>query len=369
MKKRVLLIIRDASGGMLNHLKDLVEGLDLEAFQVEVAGPVQVLCSCNFGCPQHLIPITDGIHPLNEVRLLIRLASLIRGGEYDLIHFHGYKAAFLGYIATRICGKHNLVATAHNLWPFTGKAPFQRLLGALSGYSLRRCDRLIAVSEAVRKDLINYARVAQDRVITIYNGIRFNQLEAYSAPVDELFSGPDLLIVGTVARLIPAKGISDLLKAAQIVSIENPQVRFLIVGDGPFFQDFLEERDALGLTDKVIFAGHRKDVPYILSLIHLFVLPSHSEGLPLTVLEAMASGKAVLATEVGGIPEVITHGKTGFLVPPHEPKELAKGIIGLLSDNELLIKLGEAGRYRVMNSFSVGRMIEETEKLYNFVLK
>ncbi len=356
------MVVRSASGGMLRHLKDLVHGLDERGYDVEIAGPCEIIDEFSqYAC--HLVAITDGINPSIELRAIARLALLVRRGEYDLIHLHGYKAAFLGCVSVRLARSTPILITAHNSWPFTGSSLSHRVSGLLSGFSLRRCSRVIAVSGAVRYDIIHRAGVRDHRVITIYNGIRPVQAATASFEIGELM-GDKTFVVGTVARLIPAKGISDLLEAAKRVKEEAPYVCFLIAGDGPYKEAFIREQRNLGLGDTVFFLGHRDDVPDILSRLDLFLLPSHSEGLPLTILEAMAAGKAVLATRVGGIPEVIVHGENGLLVPPNSPGELASGILKLMADRELLTSLGERGRKTFIEGFTLERMIDETESLY-----
>jgi glycosyltransferase involved in cell wall biosynthesis len=168
-----------------------------------------------------------------------------------------------------------------------------------------------------------------------------------------------------VARLDPQKGLGDLLEAAARV----PDASFVVAGDGPDRERLGETARSLGLHDRVCFLGHRDDVPDLLRSCDVFVLPSLYEGFPLSVLEAMAAGKPVIATAVGGTPEAVSDGETGFLVPPGDPSALAAAIRAVLSDPVLARRLGSAGRERACRTFSAAEMVRHVVRLYEDILK
>jgi glycosyltransferase involved in cell wall biosynthesis len=159
------------------------------------------------------------------------------------------------------------------------------------------------------------------------------------------------------------------LHAISEVVKEIPKIKLLIIGKGEEENKLKDLAKSLDLTNKIIFIGLRHDVKKLLSLARLFILPSLWEGMPNVLLEAMAAGKAVIATEVGGIPEVVVHGETGILVPPEDSDALAKSIKYLLQDEIKINKMGETGRVQVEKHFTIAKMLERTEILYQKLLK
>jgi glycosyltransferase involved in cell wall biosynthesis len=227
-------------------------------------------------------------------------------------------------------------------------------------------DRYIAVSNEVKEHLCKDLRVPEKQVSVVLNGIR---TEAFSRTPDTsiratLLDGTERPIVLTAARLHRQKGHIYLLEAAALV----PDALFILAGDGPE-RPVLEKRVSdLGLDARVRFLGQRQDLPKLLASCDLFVLPSLYEGLPLSVLEAMAAGKPVVATAIGGTDEAVIHGETGLLVPPQKPSELANAIRTMLSDKDLAARLAEAGKARVVKMFSSDAMLRGVMEIYEELL-
>ncbi len=172
-------------------------------------------------------------------------------------------------------------------------------------------------------------------------------------------------VVGTVSSLTPHKGHEYLIQAASLVLDTLPPVKFLIVGDGPLRKRLEEQAKELNIHSSVIFTGKRKDIPEILSLLDVFVLPSHTrEGLGIAIIEAMAAERPVVATDIGGIPEVVDDGETGVLVPPEDTEALSKAIITLLQDPPRAKTMGEKGRTRIKEMFTTTKMLSEIEHVY-----
>jgi len=229
------------------------------------------------------------------------------------------------------------------------------------------------VCEMARQAEIERARVSPDKVVTIYNGVQTNEFAALAARAAargrRAFGIPaGAPLVGAVGRLHRQKGFTDLITALAQVREHLPAVRLLLVGDGELRGDLEAHAQALGLSEVVTFAGLRTDIPEILAELDLFALPSLWEGLPNVVLEAMAAGLPVVATAVGGTPEVVVDGVSGLLVPPHDPAALAEALVFLLRDPGMRRKIGQAGRKRVGQCFSVGQMVRKTEDLYETLL-
>jgi glycosyltransferase involved in cell wall biosynthesis len=227
-----------------------------------------------------------------------------------------------------------------------------------------------ANSKAVAEDTIKRDRGSASKIRLIYNGLNFEDA-AKICPNKEkirfdLHIDPKKKIVITVANLIPYKGHTGLLEAAAIVVAELSGTIIMIVGEDRGIQKDLERlARKLGIDENVIFLGQRKDISELLAVSDISVLPSHEEGFSNVILESMAAGLPVVATRVGGNPEAIMDGETGWLVEPGNPAELANKIIDLLKDPEKAAKWGAAGRQRVIQNFSYEKMVSEYIKLYN----
>ena len=230
-------------------------------------------------------------------------------------------------------------------------------------------DKIIAVSEAARKAEIESSNVPSDKVVTIYNGIDplpFTSVSDEAAlEIRNSFGIPDdALLLGAIGRLHPAKGFNDLITAMTLLKTETNSIQLLIVGEGELLNQLKLQVHNNNLSRTIKFTGLRNDIPEILSALDVLVSPSLWEGLPNVVLEAMAAGKPVVATSVGGTPEAVVDGETGLLVPPRNPEALATAILRLLGNSELRTRMGHAGRERVLNHFSMQRMVKRTEQLY-----
>jgi glycosyltransferase involved in cell wall biosynthesis len=234
-------------------------------------------------------------------------------------------------------------------------------------------DKFIPVSKALEKYMVRYCRINPAKVTAVYAGIdldKFN-IRREKEEIDKLGEGFGLkkndLVIGTVGRLEPRKGYRYLLESAVQVSKTYPQVKFLLVGDGELRDELEDLAKKLEITSKIIFAGLAQDVSSILSLLDIFVLPSLDEGLGIVILEAMAAGLPVIATDVGGIPEIVRDGETGLLVEPGNPSVLTSAITRLLGDKEYALTLGEAGK-KYAGQFSSKVMVEKIEEIYDYCI-
>jgi glycosyltransferase involved in cell wall biosynthesis len=235
-------------------------------------------------------------------------------------------------------------------------------------------DRVVAVCELARQAEIERAGVAFEHVVTIYNGVDVTQFPVASvqatAQARRAIGMPfKVPLVGSVGRLHPQKGFSDLLTAFVQVRQRIPSAQLFVAGDGELREGLEAQARSLGMAEAVTFTGVRADVPKILAALDLFVLPSLWEGMPNAVLEAMAAGLPVVATAVGGTPEVVMDGVTGLLVPPQDPSALAQAIERLLRDPDLRRTMGRAGRRRVEQHFDVRETVRQVEDLYETLLR
>ena len=239
----------------------------------------------------------------------------------------------------------------------------------LNRWTINMVDRVVAVSKNVGDFCITHIRLPAQKVVVIHNGVEILPLSPYAKEQARQALGlpQEALVCGAVSRLKPVKGIDDLLIAFAQVR-EKQDAHLVIVGEGSERQRLEELVRKIGCSDRVIWAGYRDDVLQLLPAFDLFIQSSHHEGLPNTVLEAMAASLPVVATGVGGTPELVVNGKTGLLVPPGDPAALAGAISVLLEKPESRGKMGQAGRQRVKMHFSVDEMVRKTEQLYEQLL-
>ena len=281
----------------------------------------------------------------------LTLARAIRSFRPEVMQLHDPHAISAGLMATRLQGGARLVATRRVDFP---------LRGALSLRKYRSCGRVIVVSRAIGS-VLEAAGVPASRLRLVYEGVPSRPAppggpEALAA----LGVPPGAPVIGTVAALTEHKDHATLLEAAALVLARIPEARFLAVGDGELRPELEARARALGLGDRWIWAGFRRDVDVLLPCFTAFCLSSQSEGLGTSLLDAMNFGRPVVATAAGGIPEAVEDGLTGRLVPVRDPPALAEALVGVLSNADLRVAMGHAGRRRFEERFTAERMVEET---------
>lgn len=292
------------------------------------------------------------------------VAGHLRRVRADIVVTNGYKCDLVGWLAGRQVGIPS-VAVAHGWTSATWKV---RLNEAIDRWVMRRMDAVVAVSEAMAEK-VRRAGVRADRLVAIPNGIRaedFAQPDPGArAMVEGFFPTAPRIIVAAAGRLSPEKGFDLYLEAAARLASEHPEVGFVLYGDGPLREKLASQLANLPtLAGRFVMAGFRTDLDRLMPAADLVVLSSHTEGLPVVVLEALASGVAVVATKVGGVPEVISDGEHGLLVPPGDAVKLARGIDHLLRDPGLRERLARAGKQRVVTEFSFRVMAQRYQALF-----
>ena len=302
----------------------------------------------------------DGAQGVEWIR---RLRRLVRAHDIDLVHVHSPYVA----IGARLGLPRSMpiVYTEHNLWERYHRATYW---GNLLTYP--RNDHVFAVSNHVR-DSVVYPKplsiLPMPTLETLYHGPDPEDLAAVSSqPVDarkELGIPKDALVVGSVANLKPHKGHEDLLRAAVVVRRSLPETRFVLVGQGPLERKLRALARVLGLEEAVIFTGYREDALQIMQMFDVFVLASVQEGLAIALIEAMALGKPSVVTRVGGLPEVVHDGEEGFVVPPSDPRALARAIITVLQDRSLSESFSAASRRRA-DTFKIENAVRRIEDVY-----
>ncbi|HEY5997800.1 MAG TPA: glycosyltransferase family 4 protein [bacterium] len=294
---------------------------------------------------------------------LMKISRIIKEQKPHVVHTHNTQPFIEGGLAALICRVPVIVHTDHARC-YPDKRRYMLMERLLS----RHVNRIVAVSDHTRDDLIRYCGISGKNIRVIHNGIdgtwssgpvgRLQKLnELGLRPTD----GP---LIGLGVRLCSQKGVGYLIKAMQLVVKEFPKATLLIAGDGELRSQLDCEAKQLDLDENVHFVGPRLDMPEILRILDIYVLPSLWEGLPLVLLEAMAAALPVVATDVGGNREVVRDGRNGFLVQPCDSPALAKALLNLIADADMRASFGEQSREIFESEFALPRMVENYEKLY-----
>lgn len=326
------------------------------------------------------IEIVRKIDLFSNLKSLWHLCRLMRQERFDIVHVHTPMAAVLGQVAAKLTRIPIIVNTAHgfyfhDLMPSWKRRPIiwvARLVG-------RYCtDMLFLQSSEDMATAIKEKIVAATKVLWIGNGINlslFDTKKDDSTLRTKLKLSKADKVISFIGRLVHEKGIEDLLQALPIIIAQIPQAKLLLIGE-----TFDSERDQKTkqrlvqmiqehrLGSAVSFAGFREDIPELLSVINLFALPSYREGMPRTIIEAIAAGKPVVATDIRGCREEVVHGVNGLLVPVSNPPALARAIIQILSDEKLAQHMGEAGRKRAQMEFGETLVLSKQSKAYERLL-
>jgi glycosyltransferase involved in cell wall biosynthesis len=294
-----------------------------------------------------------------------KLSRLIRQVQPDIVHAHDPHGVAMAAIAL------SMITAPQKPPLFASRRVDFHLKGtALSRWKYRQVDCFICASEAIRRMLLGDG-IPDERTVTVHEGIDLGRVEA-AAPAklhEELWLPHHAPIVGNVAALVPHKGQRHLIDAAALVVRQVPDARFVIAGEGelrPVLERHIKE---LHLEKHVFLVGFRPDVLSLHRAFDIFVMSSITEGLGTSLLDAMASARPIVATDTGGIPEVVCNGTTGILVPPRDPEALARPLVTLLKDEALRRRLGEAGLARARHYFSAERMVNETLDAYERVAR
>jgi glycosyltransferase involved in cell wall biosynthesis len=307
------------------------------------------------GIESHLIPCNGQI----DRTVTASIRQLVARTNADIIHAHGYKADIYVYFALP-ASRIPLVSTCHTWYD---NNLLVTLYGVADRLVLRRYAAVVAVSDEVKQRLLK-AGVREDKIHLVRNGIDLRPFENAPPSLRNGFAKGDPPIVGLVGRLSIEKGIDIFLQAATRVLLELPSTRFVIVGEGPD-RDKLELLiDQLQIRQSARMLGRRDDMRSVYASLDIMVSASREEGLPMAILEGMASRLPVVATAVGEVPTIVLDGRTGILVPPKSPELLAAAIMTLLRNPDEQKRFGAAARKLVEDEFSAGRMTNDYLRVY-----
>jgi glycosyltransferase involved in cell wall biosynthesis len=314
-------------------------------------------------------PLVQRITPIKDLRAFFNLIWIILKEKPIIVHTHTTKAGILGRLAAKIAGVPNIIHTPHgNI--FYGHFGF-----LLSRFSIwieklfsNFTDRMIALTDGEKNDYEKLSVCPSEKLLKIHSGV---DVAHYMKPNGNMVEKRRSLgldqngkVIGFVGWLLPIKGPEYLIKAMKFVWPEHPEASLVFVGKGDLDVDLRAQALRMNANGRIKFLGWREDINEIMPIFDMLVLPSLNEGMGRVLVEAMAAGKPVVASRVGGIPDLVIHGKTGFLVPPADEKALAAWIKKILDDPENAWEMGQQGR-KLCQQFSLEAMIEKLDDLYS----
>jgi glycosyltransferase involved in cell wall biosynthesis len=296
----------------------------------------------------------------------LELGRILKEQQADILHTHNTTAFIDGLIGARIAGVPVMVHTDH-----CKNYPIEWRWTVAENLASRFVDRVVAVSHHTKDELIRYEKIADSKVSVIHNGInpRLTRSGSLEAIRQELGLRAGQLVVGTIGRLEPQKGLDLFLDAIPSVARDCPDVRFLIVGGGSLEQELKAQAARLGITDRVIFTGWRNDAIDVMQLLDCFVSTSNFEGLPMVMLEAMAFAKPLVATGVGGVPEIVETGFNGVTIDGRDPAVLASALTRVIRDDVFRKRLGQNSRARYEERFTAQVMAASYQQIYEQYLQ
>ena len=383
--KVIHVITRFDKGGSSENTFLTVQGLDKEKYEVIlIRGLAEESCmgteeaaavernlteAGERGVKVITIPeLVRSIQPLNDLKALFGLIRIFRNEKPHIVHTHTSKAGILGRWAAFFANITIIVHTPHghvfwgyfNKWKTACYILLERLTASIT-------DKIITLTEQEKKDHLRFRIAPDEKFTVIHSGV---DLTAFSdarinAPAMREMLGipPEAFVVGTAGRLTPIKGQRYLLEAAAVISARKPDLFFVFLGDGELAPELGKMATSLGIKNSM-FVGWRQDVPEVMSTFDIFVLPSLNEGMGKVLVEAMALGKPIVASDVGGIPDLVIHNHNGLLVPPADVEGLVNSINLLLHDPIKRKEMGDRGKV-IAADYSAEAMIQKIDRLYD----
>ncbi len=363
-------------GGAQKQLLTLIRHLDKKRFRLFLFTAKDGLLlpealSINGLTIKKSICLERPINPLKDLLTLIEIYWFIKRNNIEIVHTHSSKAGILGRLAARLAKVKIIIHTVHG-WSFNDYQPrVKRLFFIwLERLSAWFSDKLVVVSYYDRQKGLDSHIGKENKYSFIRYGVDYTEFNIKDQNIrEELGINPNDLVVGMIACFKPQKSPQNFIRLAFLVKKFSPHIKFLLVGDGILRRSIEKLIEKLNLKNYVILTGWRCDIPRILSAIDVFVLTSLWEGLPIAILEAMASSKPVISTHTGGVSEVIVEGKTGFLVRPRDINRMSERLAVLIKDENLRRQIGQNARAGLGSNFTLTNMISKTENLYEELMK
>jgi sugar transferase (PEP-CTERM/EpsH1 system associated) len=346
-------------GGMENGVVNILNSIRRDIFVPSVCCLEQIGSMANRIHHNDILILDLSKKPGFSPLLFLKLANVFKHNKIDIIHTHCWATLLYGFFASYIAKTPVIVHGEHGIFNLE-----KRRRSTAYNFMLKRVDKIFTVSNMLRKDLMNKANMSGKKIYTIINGVdtkQFRPRNSVSIKTDLGFNPTDI-VIGSVGRLDKIKNYEVFIRC--IALFFEPSIKGLLIGDGPLRQELEALTRELMIEDRFVFLGERSDVYKLLGAMDIFVCSSLSEGLSNTILETMSSGVPVVATNVGGNPEIVYHGQTGYLVEPNDI-QATKSHLDRLVENEVLRQtMGRKARRTALSSHSLERMIKEYEEAY-----
>ncbi|TMK57569.1 MAG: glycosyltransferase family 4 protein [Actinobacteria bacterium] len=383
--KILRVIARLNMGGPALHVAYLTAGLRDRGYEtVLVAGTLargedsMAFVAEGLGVEVVSIPeLGREISPVRDLLATLRLAALIRRERPQILHTHTAKAGTVGRVAALLAGRARPPIVVHTFHGHVLHGYFDplrsRFFRLLERWLARHTTALVAVSPQVRDDLVSLGVAPPEKFAVVRLGIELDERVGGGADGREetrryLGIPPDRFTVGWVGRMTAVKRIEDVLDGFKRLQERGIEATLCLVGDGPDRAGLERRTHELGIMRDTLFLGYQEDVGSLYAAFDALVLPSGNEGTPVSVIEALAAGTPVVATRVGGVPDVVRDGEDGFLVDPGSTDDLADRLAELARDPALRERLGAAGRARVLSRYAVDRLVDDVDRLYQSLL-
>jgi glycosyltransferase involved in cell wall biosynthesis len=306
------------------------------------------------------VPVLElGLNKKNSIQVLLKLLTLWRKEKPRILHTHLYHAGIIGRLLGKISGIQTIFV--HQAGPELFR---NRVRSFFDRYTASLVTQYVVTGEFVRQILQNREQVKPQKISIIPNGIDTHQFDLPRTRPEDWPAMAQSPVLGTVGRLSPEKGHFFFLEALAILHQNGADFQAIMIGDGALKEELLQKTRILHLEERLFWVGAQTNIPDWLSLLDVFVLPSQWEGISLALLEAMAAGVPVVATSVGGTPEVLTNGVNGLLVPPSDTEALAAAIFKLLENPLLCKELGQSGKIHCQNNYDIDLIVKKIDSLY-----
>jgi len=302
---------------------------------------------------------------LSFASLLVRVRGILKATAPDIVHAHRYKENIVAFLAGGVFRRPRLVSTQHGM-PETSPRDAGFLKRCISRFNTLLLTygfhRYVCVSDDLRKTMARSFGMTRGKACVVYNGV------AFSGILPSRTEGR-IVTIGSAGRFYPVKDFALMIEVARAVSRRLPEVRFRLAGDGPLREELQDRAEACGLKDRFVFSGHVTDMPAFYRAIDIYLNTSVHEGIPMSILEAMAAGVPVVAPDVGGIGEIITHGRDGYLISTRDPEAFARCLVPLCESWDLRRQVAEQAAVTVRDRFSAEAMADRYFQLYEGLME
>lgn len=380
-KTRILYVIASSDiGGAEHFVYTFLNSLDSLRFEKYIACPAGGFYAERFRALAKKTILVDRQRSFMNPSVVMKIARFIMENEIDIIHTMLYTSDFCGILARLVSGRGRVINTINGLnflvLANSGLRIKKRVGSFFYRFIYRYSDALVAVSDAVRRDLLERRGIKTDpkKVSVILaagtSSDYDNFSEADAVNIRARYIKDEDIVIAAIGMLNEMKDYDTMLEAFAIAAGKNAKLRLLIAGDGPHRERLVRKIASLGVSERVSLMGALEEAKKnaFLSLSDIFLITSISEGCPTAILEAMYFGKPIIATEVGGIPEIISHGNNGVLVPPENPGILAKTILDIAADKHARMRLGIAAKNNFVERFTPAHMLGRYQAVYDKLL-